>query len=186
MGVEFDPFINSLDQTSPSTDARLASLERYSAPNSASSTAITGTTSETSFSQVVVLPAGYLKAGRAYRYEIWGAYSTTVLGGTFTLRIKDGSTVLFDLPAVALGSLVQTNQGFHFEGVLTVRTAGASGAVATNGQLTVDSGGQKQVANVANKSIDTTTQRTMTATATLSHTTASITLEQFIVSELSD
>lgn len=148
--------------------------------NTEDATTITGTTSETAFSLTKTLPK--LVAGKTYRAELWMRYSTAVLGGNVALKIKAGATTIIDMPAVALGSLVQTDKGMKFEGLITCRSEGASGSIATNGFLSIENGNSaSQKANITSKTISTTAPQTLSATITPTQTSSSVTLEQFIL-----
>lgn len=182
--TEFDPIQGEMTRSSKSTDSRLLALEEYSPAVLADGATLTGTTAETTIGTLSILKIAYPVAGRSICIWIAGRYSTTALGGNLTIRIKRGATVLADFGAIALGSIIQTNKGWIAKMIGTVRTAGASGTLATNSSIFIDSGGQRQLANITSKTFDTTTDTALTVTAQLSDTNSSLTLEQLIASEL--
>lgn len=108
--------------------------------NTADSTAVNTTASETNFSQTLSYPANSLVAGKAYRITARGVYGTTSAGTlTMRLRLKTQSQTLADTGAVTLGAS-QTNRGWELDCTVICRTVGASGTLSTQGKATWFSG----------------------------------------------
>lgn len=95
--------------------------------NTASSAAVANTTSETNFDKSYSLPAHSLQPGTVLKIRAAGRYSDTGTP-TLQLKLKAGSTTLFDLGAVTLASGV-SNKRWAAEFVVVCRAAGASGSV---------------------------------------------------------
>lgn len=191
--VEFDPIQDELVQKSPGLSSDIAAEkarndqdEIYGAVNTSDSSAITGVTVETPFSVTRTLPAGMLSVGRAVKVEFLGRYSTTLLGGNMALKLKSDGITILDMPSVALGSLAQTDKSWKLEAIIVCRSEGVTGAIATHGFLSIENGNAaSQKPNISNKTLSTGVSHVLSLTATPSQAAASLTLESFIITELS-
>lgn len=85
--------------------------------------------SATGASNSLTIPANYLYAGKALRFQVRGVYSTPALSvGNILVKIKLGSTVLCSGTASAL-LISATNVGYVGDCLITCQTAGAMGTV---------------------------------------------------------
>ncbi len=102
------------------------------------------------------IPANYLRAGSVVRVSAVGVIADT---GTPTVqfRLKIGATTYLDFGAVTLGALVGTH-GWTFDGMVTIRSAGAGGTAIGNGLVYVSSASSPDLdtTNTATTAIDTT------------------------------
>lgn len=154
---------------------------RSLAINSADSTAIASTNSETNFSLSYAIPAGLLNAaGAAIRVRASGRLSSTGTP-TLTLRIKAGSVTLFDLGAQSVGAV--SNQPWHIDAVVVCRATGASGTLFTVAQEQ-RVGGRTGTTIGTSATVDLTAAQTLQISAQWSVNNASntITEELFEVS----
>lgn len=119
----------------------------------------------------LTLPANFLTVGKKIRISGHGVYTTpAVTGGTVTIKVKLGSTVLAQVATSAL-LVGATGASFQFECVITCRSAGASGSVVCGGAVNyevasagrlfddLDNGG-------AATTVDTTAQQVLDVTVT--------------------
>lgn len=81
------------------------------------------------------ISASELKPGKVYRVFGSGLFSTQNANDKFALKIKIGSTVLTSLQSKA-GQV--NNKCFVFLNVLTIRTIGVSGTLASHGHVLLD------------------------------------------------
>jgi hypothetical protein len=100
-------------------------------------TTLASSTTETDISGsgqgTLTLPANFFStSGKTLRIKVWGYYGTDVSAPTIRIKIKFGSTVILDTGAQTATASV-TNQGWDVEGLITCRTAGASGTVIAQG-----------------------------------------------------
>jgi len=80
-------------------------------------------------SGTISIPAAFWQVGKNIKIRGTGYYSsTTTTPGTFTLKLKVGSTVVFSTTTAGY-ALSQTNQLFAFSSYITCRATGASGSV---------------------------------------------------------
>lgn len=153
--------------------------------NTAASTAITNTTTETAFDSQYTIPANALRAGSKIRVRWQGIATAT--NGTDTLAIKVyigglSGTLLVSAAAVD----VANNDLFGGEVEIIVRTAGASGTAYAYGTYkTTAAEGTYTVKDdfTASFTLDTTATQLVTASATWSVANAgnSCRMDMFIV-----
>lgn len=105
---------------------------------------------------------GYLSVGKSLRITGIGYISET---GTPTLRIrlKLNTTLILDSTAFTLPASL-SNSRFHFEFVLTCRTAGAGGDVYAQGYI-ITGGTRTEIVKTAVVSVNTTSNHTVAVTA---------------------
>lgn len=126
---------------------------------------VTNTTSETSAIPTGVgtktLQADWWVVGRTIRIRGHGTYSTpAVTGGTVTIKIKLGSTVIATVATSAL-LVGATGAAFKFEAIITCRSVGASGTVIVGGAADYQvAGGARVFDNLDNGGATTTVDTT--------------------------
>lgn len=131
--------------------------------NTADSSPIANTASETNFDVNRSLSTIQMQPGRIFKLRAYGVYSTT---GTPTLqfRVKVGSTNLVVFTAKT-GINNASNQSWMLEAEIVVRSLGASGTVMTAGRISINtSSGVDTVETVVNNaaiSMDTTAVQTL-------------------------
>ena len=109
-------------------------------------------------------------AGRTVLVDLWGTIATS---GTPTLdvKFKIGGTAIIDTGAQTLVA-VNGTQTWHFQGMITFRTTGASGACIGQGKMEYFSNATTvnafSVANTATTTIDTTVDEAVDCTAQFS------------------
>lgn len=136
--------------------------------NTAASSAIANTTTETSFSiPSYSIPANSIVAGTVIRVKIWGVYSTDVVPPTLNMRIKLGGTTYLATGAVTtVGSL--SNKQWTGEAEFTCFTAGSSGTIQADAigflQTAATTSLSVSVPNSATQTINTTTAQAVTCT----------------------
>lgn len=104
----------------------------------ADGSALTNTVTATSILPVIArptLPANYLFAGKMFRVRATGRVSTLVTTpGTLTLDLRFGSVNVFSSGAMTLNTTAQTNVGWDYDALLTVRAVGATTTANVLGQ----------------------------------------------------
>jgi len=104
----------------------------------ADGSALTNTTTATSILPVIAkptLPANYLFAGKMFRVRASGRISTVVTTpGTLTLDFRLGSVNVFSSGAMTLNTTAQTNAGWIYDVMMTVRAVGATTTANILGQ----------------------------------------------------
>jgi hypothetical protein len=151
----------------------------------AASTAVSNTTSETSFDNVTLsLAADTIRAGDTYEFEAQAIATSTTSSDTLTVKVKIGSTVI-----VTTGALDATNNDLAvIRGTITFRTAGASGTLVADGiQIIGAEGTAVKDWKLASTVVDTTAAMAITCTATWSASSASdsVRLDNFTMRRLS-
>ena len=143
---------------------------QYSA--TAASTALTNTTTETSFdNSSVVMPANTLNAGDVIRLRAQGICTSTNSTDTLNVKVKIGSTVI-----AATGAVDVANNDIFFVDVdIPIRTIGASGTLVATGLvgLGVEGTVTAKPTKLASTTIDTTASNTLSVTGTWSVASAS-------------
>lgn len=87
----------------------------------------------------LTFPANWFAVGRTLRVWGEGIYSTPLVSGSATIRVKLGTTTLASMTTTSLvGSI--TNQPFTFDVRLTCRAVGASGSFVMAGSLSYATG----------------------------------------------
>lgn len=136
--------------------------------NTAASSAIVSTATETAFDKTATLLANAFRAGKAMRVTARGVYGTHTTG-TLTIRIRlrlqtggSGGTFFADSGVFTLPASV-SNRGWQYEVDLVCFTSGSSGTVESQGWVGFYSGTLPAVAN-------TTTDCEATAAVTLNTT----------------
>jgi hypothetical protein len=104
----------------------------------ADGSALTNTTTATSILPVIAkptLPANYLFAGKMFRVTASGRISTLATSpGTLTLDLRFGAVSVFSSGAMSLNATAQTNVGWIYETMFTVRAVGATTTANVLGQ----------------------------------------------------
>lgn len=130
------------------------------------------------------LGANFFNVGSSLRWRLMGYLSDT---GTPTLQIKVklGSTIIYDTTAITLPNL-SGNQLFFMEGRSTCRTTGATGTVFSTSEVFCNTGASSLgnldlIVPTAAVTIDTTVSQTFDVTATWGTASASnsITINNF-------
>jgi hypothetical protein len=124
------------------------------------------------------LPANFFTPGKSIRVSVQGDYSTlSASPGQYRVKIKLGSTILFDSTSLSLPTSA-TTWAVSFIVTLTCRSAGASGSVVVAGQVAImnsSSGGVKYAPNTITQpvTVDTTGALAIDCTWTFSAASAS-------------
>lgn len=145
-------------------------------------------TSETAFTSSYTIPAATLAAGDVVRVKLFGVYSGTVLP-SIRGKMKFGSTVLLDTTAIS-GLVTGTNMGWWAEGLFVVQTAGASGAIESQGfaefGTAATTGLSVNTPNSAAITVDTTASQAVTVSIQwgVGGTAQTITLREMTVEVL--
>lgn len=110
---------------------------------------VTNTTSDTSAVPSGVgsatIQANWWQVGRILRITAHGTYSTpAITGGTATIKVKIGSTVIASVSTSALLTGASA-LGFFFEVMMTCRSVGASGSVSIGGAVGYQVAGSARV-----------------------------------------
>jgi hypothetical protein len=142
--------------------------------NAAASSAVTSTT-ETDFDKSYTIAANRLRVGAVIRVRAQAFVTSAAGGGTLTLRLKIGSTVIQSTGAVAAGS----NFVGYFGATLIVRTIGAAGTIVgtTEWALGTFDAVTPIIGFLASTSIDTTAAQTVKASAQWSNSSNSVRLD---------
>lgn len=138
----------------------------------AQSTAVTNTTTETTFSNgTVTIPANRLKAGDNIRISGRVTFPTTNSTDTALIKLKIGSTVIFATAATDVADA----DACVFEALLTIRTIGASGTFVASGSFSIGVPGTAtyRAFSLVSTAIDTTAAQSITVTCTWSVASAS-------------
>ena len=132
----------------------------------AASTAVTNTTTETTFDTNVTCPANYLKAGDVIRVRLQGIAPATNSTDTLNVKLYVGSVNIAATGAVD----VSNNDIFYIEADITVRTVGASGTIVATGVTALGTAGTVTAKPfyLASATLDTTAAAIIKATATWS------------------
>lgn len=146
-----------------------ANIRRYK--NSAPSTVITNTVSESAFDVFMTIPANSLRVGTCINMRYFGIYSTAVAPPSLTKRIRfgglTGTSLLSSGSITSLPSL-GSNLGITFQGDFRVVSIGASGSIECHGVTTLQTAvGIAVTANASNTAvvtIDTTVAADFVAT----------------------
>lgn len=139
--------------------------------NTAASTAVTTTSSETAFDTNYTIPANSLRAGSVIKVRFQGIATATNSTDTLQIKLYIGGiagTALFTSTATD----ATNNDIFAGEGVIVIRTIGSSGTFVASGSYTKVEGASGSATRVdfvtASTAIDTTTSKQITASATWS------------------
>lgn len=154
------------------TNELINNTEKLHYANTAASTAISATAAETAFDTSYTIPANTLRAGSVIKVRFQGIATST--NSTDTLLIKlyigglSGTAVL-----VGTATDVANNNIFAGEVMIVIRTIGAAGtfvAVGTHTDVPAASGTATHgICEItASTAIDTTTSKSITASATWS------------------
>lgn len=125
-------------------------------------------TTRTLISVGSTISANHMKAGKTFRVRAWGHMgSVAVTPPTLTITVELGTTVVCTTGAVA-PPISLTNQGWHLECEITVRTTGASGTVFGQGLMAIDSAApaNRAMTNTATTTVDTTASQVLGVYAT--------------------
>jgi hypothetical protein len=118
--------------------SRLAAAPSLVAASITAPVSIANSATETMLVSLSV-PANTLVAGTTLAFGASGTAGTTILAPTTTWRVRIGATTLTGNVACSWAPTVGTGlsgAGWHINGELTVRTAGAGGTCLANGVLT--------------------------------------------------
>ena len=97
--------------------------------NTADSTTVSNTTSETNFDINYVIPANTMVAGSRLQVDYGGFVKNNTFGAVnYTYKLKLGATVIFNNSTASVSSSVSSS-GFHGRWVGVVRTGGATGDI---------------------------------------------------------
>jgi len=135
--------------------------------NTAASSAVTNTTTETAFDVSASLPANTLKAGDVLRIKFQGIATATNSTDTLAINLKVGSVTVLALAAVD----VANSDIFEGEMDVVVRTIGAPGTIVAHGQAPVIGAAGTATCRprfLASSTLDTTAAVAITVTATWS------------------
>jgi hypothetical protein len=84
--------------------------------------------------ELVSLPANYMKQGAKFRIKAWGGLSNIITTpGTVTFQVMMGAIVAFTTGAIQMTTTANTLTPWDFEATLQVRSAGASTAATLIG-----------------------------------------------------
>ena len=143
--------------------------------NTAASTAITASSTETAFSTNYTIPANSLRAGSVIKVRFQGIATATNSTDTLTIKLYIGGltgTAIFTSTATD----ATNNDIFAGEGIIVIRTIGSSGTFVASGSYTKVEGASGTASRVdfitASTEIDTTTSKLVTASGTWSSTNA--------------
>ena len=154
--------------------------------NTASSSNVTNTTSETNFDVYKTLAANYLNlVGRVMRLSVRGTVSL-VSSATYTIKVKWGTTDLVAFPAQSGGTTVVSG-GWGVNCEFVVRATGASGSMmCTADQQAVSGGRAGQLATPAAVTVDLTASTHLYVSATWSAASGSnaIKIDNYILEVL--
>ena len=143
----------------------------------AASTAITNTSTETAFSNgAYTIPANTMKASTSIRFRAFGIATATNSTDTLTITVRLGATgVTAQIVAQTIALDVADNDIFVIDGLIVIRTAGASGTMVamTQHSIGVPDTATTRQDSMASAAIDTTVARDLTVTATWSVASAS-------------
>lgn len=140
--------------------------------NTAASTAVSNTTTETAFDVAFSFPANSLKVGDVLRIKFQGIATATNSTDTLAINLKLGSVTVLALAAVD----VANNDIFQGEMDVIVRTIGASGTIVAHGVAPVIGApvtATVRARHLASSTLDTTAAAAVTVTATWSVASAS-------------
>lgn len=143
--------------------------------NTAASTAITASSTETAFSTNYTIPANSLRAGSVIKVRFQGIATATNSTDTLTIKLYIGGltgTAIFTSTATD----ATNNDIFAGEGIIVIRTIGSSGTLVASGSYTKVEGASGTASRVdfitASTAIDTTTSKLVTASGTWSSANA--------------
>jgi len=144
--------------------------------NTAASTAISASSTETAFDTNYTIPANTLRAGSVIKVRFQGIATATNSTDTLTIKLYLGGltgTAIFSSSATdAVNSDI-----FAGEAIIVIRTIGATGTFVASGNFTKVEGASGTAtrvdAIVASTAIDTTTSKLVTASGTWSTTSGS-------------
>lgn len=138
-------------------------------------TTIIGTS--TTSSNSLTIPANYLYAGKALRFQVRGVYSTPALNiGNILVKVKLDSTILCSGTASAL-LVSATNVGFVGDALITCQSVGVTGSIVimagVNYGVTNNTAPLSLALNngITPITIDTTASQTFNVTITWSNAT---------------
>ena len=131
------------------------------------------------------LTANTLRAGSCFRFDVWGTVTSTV-ANVVTFRLRCGAASLTGTIVTTINPTATTtaaNDPFHLQGLVTVRSIGASGTMiggvdfvgVTNQPFAV---GHRAVQETSTIAIDTTVDLVLEATAVTAAGTTSVTVRQ--------
>ncbi len=148
--------------------------------------AVANTASDTNFATSYTIPANDCQPGRTYKIVAQGVWSDT---GTpsFLLRVKIGSTTINSGPNQAAPTTGSANQNWRLEYQIICITAGSSGTVEGQGQMTLFSDSTTMVGraltSTSTVTVDTTASHALQISAQWGAASSSntVTMRQFIV-----
>lgn len=153
--------------------------------NTADSSAIADTLSETNFSLNASLSTTQYYPGRIFKLSASGVYSTTGTP-TLTFRVKIGSTNIVVFTAKT-GINNASNQSWKIEATIVTRSTGATGTVMGYGTLFINTASGtdtvETVVNNAATTVNTTTVQNLQVSLTWSaaSTSNTATMKNFVV-----
>jgi hypothetical protein len=129
--------------------------------NTADSTSIANTLTETTISISYTVPANYLTAGKMIRLTAWGRYSAS---GTpaLTIRAKLGAVVLVPTSQGVFNNAA--NRSWRVDATFLCTVAGASGTVHGNSLGNIQDASNLITMHANNATVDTTAANTLSIT----------------------
>lgn len=152
--------------------------------NTANSTAISNTTTQSAFDVGYTVAANTYTVGTTYRFKVFGTYTTSGTPGTYNFLIYSGSTLILDIPIVTPNKNI-TKNGWYIDGLITCRSIGATGTLMTSAFLSMADGAIATTDAVGSNdtavTIDTTSDQALKVELKMSVAAASnsATLTQF-------
>lgn len=163
--------------------------------NSAPSSAITNTTTETAFDQIFTFPSmpnRYVQPTTLIRMKAWGVVSTSLLNLGLTLRVRWGGVSGVLLASTGLITLASSlsQQAWNAEMTCAIQSIGASGSMEAQGFLNVTAGllsiSAASMSNVSPVSISTVSSNDIVMTAQWSVSDPSDSIQARIIHVLVD
>lgn len=156
------------------------------AVNTADSSSIANTTTESNFSLTKSLPIQVWKIGRAFKWEAWGKVATDgATPGTLTLKFKFGTNIVNNSGALTMLAGI-TNKGWTASGLFVARTLGSSGTFSAQMKTLLDSTASAAVsvvpsAGVVTNSTTAAITAQMSATWSVADADNAIVMENFVL-----
>jgi hypothetical protein len=146
--------------------------------NAAASTPVTST-DETDFNKSYTIDANRLRVGSVIRVRAQAVLTSDLGGGTLTLRLKIGSTVIESTGAIAVGSPFLG----YFDSTLIVRSVGPSGTIVGTTAFALGTDGvvNPRVGFLGVTAIDTTASQAVKVSAQFSDDDNSVRLDVLTV-----
>ena|SRR3990167_6092056 len=163
------PSINRILRTirQKAADATINPIVRRLLINTADSTVVSNTTTETNYSTTKIMTRELMRAGYIIDLKVAGIYSNSGVGThTLRFRVKLGTTNAIVFAAITLTG-VNSNAPWTIEARIVIRTAGSSGTLRSSGVVSVIHGGATPTLSMdiqvdsANVTLDTVSDQTL-------------------------